>query len=154
MNKNKEMLEIIEGFQNLSSKIKEENDSMRDTLKNKNAIIAACKKEYQKLFEEHSELKKKYIELEAKLEQNKVEKVKKRKRNNNNNNNKRKKVMVDYESDADDEKNTSEEEEEEEENDNDYEIVKVKKNKKPKKTKVKKTKKVKGIIDYINSRNI
>ena len=151
MNKNKEMLEIIEGFQNLSSKIKEENDSMRDTLKNKNAIIAACKKEYQKLFEEHSELKKKYIELEAKLEQNKVEKVKKRKRNNNNNN-KRKKVMVDYESDADDEKNTSEEEEEE--NDNDYEIVKVKKNKKPKKTKVKKNKKVKGIIDYINSRNI
>ena len=153
MNKNKEMLEIIEGFQNLSSKIKEENDSMRDTLKNKNTIIAACKKEYQKLFEEHSELKKKYIELEAKLEQNKVEKVKKRKRNNNNNNNKRKKVMVDYESDADDEKNTSEEEEEEE-NDNDYEIVKVKKNKKPKKTKVKKNKKVKGIIDYINSRNI
>ena len=139
MNKNKEMLEIIEGFQNLSSKIKEENDSMRDTLKNKNAIIAACKKEYQKLFEEHSELKKKYIELEAKLEQNKVEKVKKRKRNNNNNN-KRKKVMVDYESDADDEKNTSEEEEEEE-NDNDYEIVKVKKNKKPKKTKVKKKQK-------------
>ena len=35
MNKTKEMLEIIEGFQNLTSKIKEDNDSIKNSLKTK-----------------------------------------------------------------------------------------------------------------------
>ena len=62
-NKTKEMLEIIEGFQNLTSKIKDDHDSIKKTLKNKEMTIAACKSEYQKLYKEHEELKKKYVEL-------------------------------------------------------------------------------------------
>ena len=58
-NKTKEMLEIIEGFQNLTSKIKDDHDSIKKTLKNKEMTIAACKTEYQKLHKEHEELKKK-----------------------------------------------------------------------------------------------
>ena len=30
MNKNKEMLEIVEGFRNLTSKIKDDNDSIKN----------------------------------------------------------------------------------------------------------------------------
>ena len=62
-NKTKEMLEIIDGFQNLTSKIKDDHDSIKKTLKNKETIIAACKSEYQKLHKEYEELKKKYVEL-------------------------------------------------------------------------------------------
>ena len=153
MNKTKELLEVIEGFQNLTSKIKDDNDSIKNLLKNKDLTIAACKKEYKKLYAEHEELKKKYVELESKIKQNEIEKVKrKRKNNNNNDNNKKKKVITDYSSDDKNEENTSEEEIEEEK-DSDFEIVKVKKNKKQKKEKKTKGKKVKGIIDYINSRN-
>ena len=153
MNKTKELLEVIEGFQNLTSKIKDDNDSIKNLLKNKDLTIAACKKEYKKLYAEHEELKKKYVELESKIKQNEIEKVKrKRKNNNNNDNNKKKKVIIDYSSDDENEENTSEEEIEEEK-DSDFEIVKVKKNKKQKKERKTKGKKVKGIIDYINSRN-
>ena len=95
MNKTKEMLEIIEGFQNLTSKIKEDNDSIKNSLKNKDLTIIACKKENKKLFAEHEELKKIYKELEVEYEQNKVkEKVRKKRKNitnNNNNNNNNKK---------------------------------------------------------------
>ena len=153
MNKTKELLEVIEGFQNLTSKIKDDNDSIKNLLKNKDLTIIACKKEYKKLYAEHEELKKKYVELESKIKQNEIEKVKrKRKNNNNNDNNKKKKVIIDYSSDDENEENTSEEEIEEEK-DSDFEIVKVKQNKKQKKEKKTKGKKVKGIIDYINSRN-
>ena len=153
MNKTKELLEVIEGFQNLTSKIKDDNDSIKNLLKNKDLTIAACKKEYKKLYAEHEELKKKYVELESKIKQNEIEKVKRKQKNNNNNdNNKKKKVIIDYSSDDENEENTSEEEIEEEK-DSDFEIVKVKKNKKQKKEKKTKGKKVKGIIDYINSRN-
>ena len=89
MNKNKEMLEIIEGFQNLTSKIKEDNDSIKNSLKNKDLTINACKKEYRKLYAEHEELKRKYAELESKIKQNEIEKVKRKRKNNNNNNNKK-----------------------------------------------------------------
>ena len=127
MNKTKELLEVIEGFQNLTSKIKDDNDSIKNLLKNKDLTIAACKKEYKKLYAEHEELKKKYVELESKIKQNEIEKVKrKRKNNNNNDNNKKKKVIIDYSSDDENEENTSEEEIEEEK-DSDFEIVKVKK---------------------------
>ena len=57
MNKNKEILEIIEGFKNLTSKIKEDNDAIKNALKNKDLTINACKKEYRKLYAEHEELK-------------------------------------------------------------------------------------------------
>ena len=89
MNKNKEMLEIIDGFQNLSSKIKEENEFIKNSLKNKDLIINACKKEYRKLNAEHEELKKKYEELEKRIKRNEIEKVKRKRKNNNNNNNKK-----------------------------------------------------------------
>ena len=88
MNKNKEMLEIIDGFQNLSSKKKEENEFIKNSLKNKDLIINACKKEYRKLNAEYEELKKIYDEIEKRIKRNEIEKVK-RKRNNNNNNNKK-----------------------------------------------------------------
>ena len=78
MNKNKEIIEIIDGFQNLSSKIKEENEFIKKSLKDKDLTINACKKEYRKLHSEHEELKKIYIELESKIKQNKVEKMKRK----------------------------------------------------------------------------
>ena len=161
MNKTKELLEVIEGFQNLTAKIKDDNDSIKNLLKNKDLTIVACKKEYRKLYTEHEELKKKYAELESKIQQNENERIKRKRKNNSNNNKKKKKILIDYSSeendkyddDDDDENNekSSEEEEEIEDKDSDFEIVKVKKNKKQKKQK--KVKKVKGIIDYINSRN-
>ena len=159
MNKTKEMLEIIEGFQNLTSKIKDDHDSIKKSLKNRDLTIAACKNEYKKLYTEHEELKKIYKELEAEFEQSKnrnVEKTRKRKNIASNKVNK-KKIILDYDSDAEDEKSTTEDEEGEENNDedeNDYEIIKVKKNKQKKTIRKKqKKKKVKGIIDYINNKN-
>ena len=66
MNKNEQILEIIDGFKNLTSKIKKDNDDIKDSLKNKDITINACKKEYRKLYQEHEELKRKYSELEKK----------------------------------------------------------------------------------------
>ena len=95
MNKTKEMLEIIEDFKNLTSKIKDDNDSIKKSIKKKDLLILACQKEYQKLDAEHEELKKKYKELEVELERNKqipnVEKRRKRKKINMNKVNKKKK---------------------------------------------------------------
>ena len=147
MNKTKEMLEIIEGFQNLTSKIKDDHDSIKKSLKNRDLTIAACKNEYKKLYTEHEELKKKYKELETEFEQHKmknVEKTRKRKNIASNRVNKKKKIktkniaynilnkkkkIVDYDTDAEDEKSTSEDEriDENDENEDDYEIIKVKK---------------------------
>ena len=64
MNEKQQIFEIIDGFKNLTSKIKKDNDEIKDSLKNKELTITACKKEYRKLFEEHEELKRRYIELE------------------------------------------------------------------------------------------
>ena len=84
MNKNEQILEVIDGFKNLTSKIKEDNDNIKNSLKNKDLTINACKKEYRKLYGEHEELKKRYAELEAKIKKNEEEKLtligKKRKR--------------------------------------------------------------------------
>ena len=157
MNKTKEMLEIIEGFQNLTSKIKDDNESIKKSLKNKDLTILACKNEYKKLHAEYEELKQKYVKLEAELEQSKktanVERIRKRKKTNVNKVNK-KKIILDYDSEAEDERSTTEDEanDENDENENDYEIVKIKKNKKKKPVKQQK-KKIKGIIDYINNKN-
>ena len=64
MNEKQQIFEIIDGFKNLTSKIKKDNDDIKDSLKNKELTITACKKEYRKIFEEHEELKRRYIELE------------------------------------------------------------------------------------------
>ena len=64
MNEKQQIFEIIDGFKNLTSKIKKDNDEIKDSMKNKDVTIAACKKEYKKLYAEHEELKQKYAELE------------------------------------------------------------------------------------------
>ena len=65
----KQIFEVINGFKNLASKIKKDNDEIKVSIKNKDITIAACKKEYQKLYFEHEELKKKYPELENYFQQ-------------------------------------------------------------------------------------
>ena len=63
-NEKKEVLEIIDGFKNLTYKIKKDNDEIKQSVKNKNAIIISCKTEYQKLYSEYKELQERYNELE------------------------------------------------------------------------------------------
>ena len=48
-----EILEIIDGFKNLTYKIKKDNDEIKQYVKNKDEIIASCKSEYQKLYAEY-----------------------------------------------------------------------------------------------------
>ena len=60
-----EMLEIIDGFKNLTYKIKKDNDQIKDSIKNKDETIKLCKTEYQKLYAQYKDLEKKYDELEA-----------------------------------------------------------------------------------------
>ena len=149
MNKTKEMLEIIEGFQNLTARIKEDHDSAKKTLKNKELTIAACKEEYRKLYTAHEDLKKKYEELkiETRNQLNQINEKKRKRKSVASQKVNRKKIILDYDSDAEDEKSTSEDEkinenDENDENDDDYEIIKVKKSKKKEKQ-VKKQKKKK-----------
>ena len=63
-NEKREILEIIDGFKNLTYKIKKDNDDIKQSVKNKDATIASCKTEYQKLYAEHKELQERYNELE------------------------------------------------------------------------------------------
>ena len=49
-NKKEQVLEIINGFKNLTSKIKNETDKRQATVKDKDVTISACKNEYQKLY--------------------------------------------------------------------------------------------------------
>ena len=58
MNEKQQIFEIIDGFKNLTSKIKKDNDDIKLSIKNKDITIAACKKEYKKLYVKHEELKK------------------------------------------------------------------------------------------------
>ena len=60
-----EMLEIIDGFKNLTYKIKKDNDQIKDSIKNKDETIKLCKSEYQKLYAQYKDLEKRYDELEA-----------------------------------------------------------------------------------------
>ena len=46
--KNSKIFEIINGFKNLTSKIKKDDD-IKVSIKNKDVTIAVCKKEYKKL---------------------------------------------------------------------------------------------------------
>ena len=57
-NEKDQVLDIINGFKNLTSKIKNENDKIKETVKIKDITISACKKEYQKLYQEHENLQK------------------------------------------------------------------------------------------------
>ena len=53
-----EMLEIIDGFKNLTYKIKKDNDQIKDSIKNKDETRKLCKTEYQKLYAQYKDLEK------------------------------------------------------------------------------------------------
>lgn len=92
MNEKEQILEIINGFKNLTSRIKKDNDEMKDSMKNKEVTITACKKEYRKLYQEHEELKQKYLELQKYFEEeNKKQREKQQVVKNSSN--KRKKIQ-------------------------------------------------------------
>ena len=80
MNEKKQFIEVIDRFKNLTTKIKKDNDEIKEIIKNKDITIAACKKEYKKLYAEHEELKSKYAELEKYFYQQKQQSSRKRKR--------------------------------------------------------------------------
>lgn len=79
MNEKKQFIEVIDGFKNLTTRIKKDNDEIKEIIKNKDITIAACKREYKKLYAEHEELKRKYDEIEKYFHQEKQQK-----QNNNN----------------------------------------------------------------------
>ena len=62
-NEKQEILEIIDGFKNLTHKIKKDNDDIKQRIKTKDEIIASCKTEYQKLYAEYEKLESEYNEL-------------------------------------------------------------------------------------------
>ena len=64
-NHKQEVLEITDGFKNLTYKIKKDNDQISESVKNKDETIASCKTEYQKLYAEYKDLQKRYNELET-----------------------------------------------------------------------------------------
>ena len=68
-NEKEQVLEIMNGFKNLTSKIKNENYKIKETVQDKDVTISACKKEYQKLYYQDENLKKQYNELEEYVKQ-------------------------------------------------------------------------------------
>ena len=68
-NEKEQVLEIMNGFKNLTLKIKNENYKIKETVQDKDVTISACKKEYQKLYYQHENLKKQYNELEEYVKQ-------------------------------------------------------------------------------------
>ena len=135
---------IIKDFKNLASKIQTDNSNVKQHLKDKNLMLEACQKEYQKIYFEHENLKKIYQQLEEQLKQQQrlIKKLPQHIKN-------KKRYFItddseDYDENIDDCEN---------ENDNDYddddnevEYIKVKKNHEknvqpPKKRKQKKYKK-------------
>ena len=168
-NKEKEILEIIDGFKNLTYKIKKDNDDIKQSVKNKDATITSCKTEYQKLYSEYKELQERYNELENYIlqlqqQQQQLEKTEQlqqqqqqrqiRKKNIPFYANKKRKhyLINDYDDDDDDNDNDNNgynEDDESNKNDNEFEYVKIRK----KNPKNKKLKKNKGIMEYINNSN-
>ena len=67
MNKNEQIFEIIDGFKNLTSRIKKDNDDIKVSIKNKDLTINACKKENRKLYDEYQELKKKIFRIRKEI---------------------------------------------------------------------------------------
>ena len=169
-NKEKEILEIIDGFKNLTYKIKKDNDDIKQSIKNKDATIISCKTEYQKLYSEYKELQERYNELENYIlqlqqqqqqQQQQLEKTEQLQQQQQQQrqickknipfyaNKKRKHYLInDYDDDDDDNDGYNEDgESNENEDNNEFEYVKIRK----KKPKNKKLKKNKGIMEYINN---
>ena len=166
--KEREILEVIDGFKNLTYKIKKDNDVVKQTVKNKDAIIASCKTEYQKLHSEYNELQERYNELEnyilqlqqqqqqqqqqlEKAEQLQQQQQQQQRQITKKNipfyaNKKRKHYLMNYDDDDNDNDRYNQDDDTNENEECEY----IKIRKKPKNKKIKKTK---GIIEYINSNN-
>ena len=101
-NHKQEVLEIIDGFKNLTYKIKKDNDEIRDSIKNKDETIACCKTEYQKLYAEYKDLQKRYNELETYIlqeqqqqqQQQQLQQLQQENNSNNSNNNNNNKKSI------------------------------------------------------------
>ena len=164
--KEREILEVIDGFKNLTYKIKKDNDVVKQTVKNKDAIIASCKTEYQKLYSEYNELQERYNELENYIlqlqqqqqqQQQQLEKAEQLQQQQQQRqftkknipfyaNKKRKHYLMNYDDDDNDNDRYNQDDDTNENEECEY----IKIRKKPKNKKIKKTK---GIIEYINSNN-
>ena len=178
INGNEEIRGIIADFKKLATKIQQDNGQIKKMLKDREAmlkdrevVLDACKKEYQKLYYEHKALKKKYIKLEQKLQQQPKQQKTTNVRNFATSKIDRFKIprkcyyIVDNNEQDEAESNQEVEDEiteNESDGENDVEYVKVQKKKKkravvepPKKkiVKEKKKKTQKGIIDFINNYN-
>ena len=139
MNEKQQIFEIIDGFKNLTSKIKKDNDDIKVSMKNKDITIAACKKEYKKLYGEHEELKQKYAELEKYFQQLQQQqqqqqfdkKIRKRQFPQQQQQQQQKRYIIEEDDEDDNEYIADEEDYDDNDiNDNDnFEIIKIKKNK-------------------------
>ena len=65
----KEIKGLISNFKKLATQIQQDNGQIKKTLKEKEAVLQVCKKEYQKLYYEHEALKKRCEELEQKVKE-------------------------------------------------------------------------------------
>ena len=154
-NEKREILEIIDGFKNLTYKIKKDNDEIKESVKNKDATIASCTTEYQKLYVQYKELQERYNELETYIlqlqqqqqqqqekqqqqheqhqqQQQQQRQQKKQKRNIPVYANKKRKYYVasDDASDYDENEEYTDNDNDENDNDNEFEYIKIKKKKK------------------------
>ena len=59
-----DLRDVIKDFKNLASKNQTDNSNVKQHLKDKNLMLEACQKKYQKIYFEHENLKKKYQQLE------------------------------------------------------------------------------------------
>ena len=75
-----DLKDIIKDFKNLASKIQTDNSNVKQHLKDKNLMLEACQKEYQKIYFEHENLKKKNQQLEEQLKQQQQQQQQQRQR--------------------------------------------------------------------------
>ena len=59
--------DIIKEFKNLASKIQTDNSNVKQYLKDKNLMLEACQKVYQKIYFEHKNFKKNINSLKNSL---------------------------------------------------------------------------------------
>ena len=57
-NSSEEFRGIIADFKKLPSKVQQENSTVKKTLKDRETVLTACQKEYEKLYYAHEALKK------------------------------------------------------------------------------------------------
>ena len=58
---------LVSDFRALTLKVQKDNKNKTKSLKKTNLVLEACKKEYQKVYLEHEDLKKKYKEQQDEL---------------------------------------------------------------------------------------